>query len=123
MSGLHRTSIYMAESTADRALGLLPDDRILRAGVSRRLMDVYVSRPTPRSARNASRLADDLYQAAAHGSGLSPLRRAQILRTLIRYRRRVEDPSTATDLIAECLKVTAEANLVHQRDELVRDVT
>jgi hypothetical protein len=122
MSGLHRASIYMAESTADRALGLLPDDRILRAGVSRRLMDVYLSRPTPRSIRNASRLANDLYQAVAHDCGLSPLRRAQILRTLIRYYRRVEDPSTATDLIAECLRVTAEANLVHQRDELVREV-
>ena len=86
-------------------------------------MDVYLSRPTPRSIRNASRLADDLYQAVGRGSGSSPLRRAQILRTLIRYHRRVEDPSAASDLIAECLKVTTEANLVHQRDELVREVT
>jgi hypothetical protein len=123
ISGLPRTSVYMAESTADRALCLLPGDQTLQAGVSRRLMEVYLSRMTPRSTRNAGRLASDLQQAVTRDSGTPPLRRAQILRTLIRYHCRFADPTTVADLIAECLKVTAEANLVHQRDELVRELT
>jgi hypothetical protein len=123
MAALPRASVYLAERTADQALCLLPGDRILQAGVSRRMMDVYLSRMTPRSIRNAGRLASDLQQAVTRRSGTSPLRRAQILRTLIRYRRCVADLASATDLIAECLKVTAEANLVHQRDELVRELT
>jgi hypothetical protein len=95
----------------------------LQAGVTRRLMDVYLSRMASRGIRNAGRLASDLHQAVTRNSGAPPLRRAQILRTLIRYHRPVADPTTATGLIAECLKVTAEANLVHQRDELVSELT
>jgi hypothetical protein len=122
MSGLHRTSIYLAERTAGMAMDILPDDRLSRVGISRRLMDVYLSRPTPRSTRNASRLADGLHQAVAGGSGLSSLRRVQILRTLIRYHQHVGDPAAASELIARCVKVATEANLVHQRDELAREV-
>lgn len=73
----HAQALMFLHDTTDRALDLLPDDQILRAGVSRRLMEVYLSRSIPRSIRNATRL----------------------------------------------VKVTPEANLVHQRDELAREVT
>jgi hypothetical protein len=50
-------------------------------------------------------------------------RRAQILRSLITYHQQVADAATVTDLIAECLHVTTESNLAHQRDALVRQAT
>jgi len=123
MTGLPRTSLYLAESTADRAAGLIPGNWIAQAGVSQRLMGIYLSRLTARSTRKAGRLANDLHAAVTRDSGMPPLRRTQILRTLITYHRRIADTLTAADLIAECLQVTTEANLIHQRDELVREVT
>lgn len=123
MAGLPRTSLYLAESTADHAGNLIPSNPIVQAGITRRLMDVYLSRPTARNNRKASRLATDLHRAVTCDSGMSPLRQAQILRSLIRYQQRVADTSAAADLIAECLRVTTEANLVHQRDALVRQIT
>jgi hypothetical protein len=123
MTGLPRSSVYLAESTADRASSLIPGNWITEAGVARRLMDVHLSRLTPRSTRKAGRLASDLHRAAEPDSGISPLRRTQILRSLITYHRRIGDPRTATSLITECLQVTAEANLLHQRNELIRDMT
>ena len=121
MTGLPRSSLYLAESTADRAAGLIPGDWIAQAGITRRLMDVYLSRPTARSMRKAGRLAEDLQRKVTRDSGMAPLRRAQILRSLITYHRRIADTLTVADLIAECLKVTTRANLIHQRDELVRE--
>ena len=44
-----RISIYQAEKVAAPAISLVPADRILRAGITRRLLDVYVSRATARS--------------------------------------------------------------------------
>ncbi|MGH3190089.1 MAG: hypothetical protein ACRDOL_23050 [Streptosporangiaceae bacterium] len=123
MTGVPRASVYLAESTADRAAVLIPGDWIAQASVTRRLMDVYLSRITARRIRKAGRLADDLHCAVPRDSGMSPLRRTQILRSLITYHRRIADTQTAADLIAECLQVATEANLIHQRDELVREVT
>lgn len=122
MTGLPRAPVYLAESTADRAACLIPGQRIVQAGVSRRLMDVYVSRLTARSIRKAGRLADDLHSAVLRDCGMAPLPRTQILRSLITYHRRIGDARTAGGLIAECLRVTTEANLIHQRDELAREL-
>lgn len=122
MTGVPRASLYLAESTADRAVGLIPGNWIAQAGVTRRLMDVYLSLMTTRSTRKAGRLADDLQPKVTQDSDMAPLRRTQILRSLITYHRRIDDTLTAADLIAECLRVTTEANLIHQRDELVRQV-
>jgi len=122
MTGSARTSIYHAESTADAALNLVQGDATLQAGIKRRLMDIYLRRPTGRSMRKAHQLESDLRQAVTEGSRVSPLRRAQILRTLARYSRSIRDGGAATALVGECLCVTAEANLVHQRRELIHDL-
>jgi hypothetical protein len=121
ITGFPRASIYDAERTTDMALALVPDDAILRAGVTRRLMDIYLTRPTARNRKKADRLADALRPVVAPGSDISPLRRAQLLRTLARYARSVRDPSGAAAMVSECLRVTADANLIHQRRELVRE--
>jgi hypothetical protein len=116
-----RASIYDAERTAEMALDLVPGDAILRAGVTRRLMDIYLTRLTARNRRKADQLADRLRPVVATGSAISPLRRAQILRTLARYSRSAKDTAGTAAMVTECLRVTAEANLIHQRRELVRD--
>ena len=85
-------------------------------------MDVYLGHPTARSIRKAERLADDLRGAVAGDSGIAPLRRTQILRSLISYHRRIADTQIEANLIAECLRVATEANLIHQRDELIREI-
>jgi hypothetical protein len=121
ITGFPRASIYGAERTADMALALVPDDAIVQAGVTRRLMDIYLARPTGRNRRKADRLAGALRPVIASGSAISPLRRAQILRTLARYSRSVQDTSGTAALISEGLRVTADAHLVHQRRELVRE--
>jgi hypothetical protein len=123
MTGLPRASVYLAERTADRAASLIPGNWIVQAGVTRRLMDFYLSRATARSTRKASRLTSGLRRAVTPDSGMSPLRRTQILRSLITYHRRIADTLTTADLIAECLQVTTQANLIHQRDELVHEIT
>jgi hypothetical protein len=116
-----RASIYDAERTAEMALDLVPDDAILRAGVTRRLMDIYLTRLTARNLRKADQLADRLRPVVTTGSEISPLRRAQILRTLARYSRSAKDTAGTAAMVTECLRVTAEANLIHQRRELIRD--
>ena len=121
ITGFPRASIYDAEQTADRALDLVPDDVILQAGVTRRLMDIYLTRLTGRNLRKADRLADGLRPVVTSGSDISPLRRAQILRTLARYSRSVKDTAGTAAMVSECLRVTADANLIHQRTELVRE--
>jgi hypothetical protein len=120
-TGFPRASIYEAERTADRALHLVPDDVILRAGVTRGLMDIYLARPTARNRRKAERLADLLWPVVNPASGISPLRRAQILRTLARYSRLMKDTARTAAIVSECLRVTADANLIHQRHELLRE--
>lgn len=52
---------------------------------------------------------------------MSPLRRAQILRTLARYHAHAGDRRAAAHIVCQCLYVTAQANLVHQREALVRE--
>jgi hypothetical protein len=121
MAGMPRSSIYLAESTAGHAQSLVPGHPIMAASVSRRLMDIYLSRPTGRNARRANQLVDELHRAV-RDPGISPLRRAQTLRTLIRYHHGIADTSTATGLITEFLNVSTEANLIHQRDELIREL-
>ena len=120
-AGFPRASIYDAERTADRALHLVPDDVILRAGVTRRLMDIYLTRLTARNRRKAEQLADGLRPVVTSASDISPLRRAQILRTLARYSRSMKDTAGTAATVSECLRVTADANLIHQRYELVRE--
>jgi hypothetical protein len=93
----------------------------VRAGIIRRQLDVYLTRLTARSARVASRLADDLRQVIAPGAPISPMRRAQVLRTLARYHRQSGDHAVAERLIGECLAITTEANLIHQRAALIRE--
>ncbi len=119
MAGLPRASLYHAEAMADRALGLVAGHPVHAAGVTRRLADVYLSRGTARSVRKAGRLAEDLRRAISPGAEISPLRRAQILRTLARYHQRAGDGAAVEHLIGECLQVTIAANLIHQRGELV----
>jgi hypothetical protein len=122
LAALPRASLYLAESTADRAASLVPGDWVTQAGVARRLMDVYLSCPTARSIHKAARLADGLQSAVVSNPGMAPLRRTQILRSLISYHRRIADTLAEADLIAECLRVVTEANLIHQRDELIREI-
>jgi hypothetical protein len=121
ITGFPRASIYDAERTADMALSLVPDDAILRAGVTRRLMDIYLTRLTARNRRKADQLASALRPVLTTGSAISPLRRAQLLRTLARYSRSVNDTAGTAAMVSEGLRVTAEANLVHQRRELLRE--
>jgi len=79
--------------------------------------------PLARSTREAGRLANDLHGAVTRDSSVSPLRRAHILRSLITYHRHIADTLTVAKLIAEYLQAATEANLIHQRDGLVREVT
>lgn len=120
VTGSMRASIYSSESTAEAALCLASGDTILQAGIKRRLMDVYLRKPTGRNRRIADELAYDLWEAA-NSSGISPLRRAQVLRTLARYSALTGDYATMTATISECLRVTIDANLIHQRQELARE--
>jgi hypothetical protein len=76
---------------------------------------------TARSRRRADLLADRLRPIATLGAAISPLRRAQLLRTLARYSRSVNDTAGTAAMVTECLRVTAEANLIYQRGELVRE--
>ena len=121
-TGLPRASLYGAERTADRALALARSP-VSQAGITRRLADVYLARPTGRSARKAASLAASLGETLAANSELSPLRRAQIMRTLIRYNLIAGDRTTADQLIGECLRITTAADLIHQRAELLRELT
>jgi hypothetical protein len=121
-AGLPRASLYGAERTADRALALTASP-VSRAGITRRLADVYLARPTGRSLRRAASLALSLGEALAANSELSPLRRAQIMRTLVRYHLIAGDRATAGRLVGECLRITTEADLIHQRAELFRELT
>ncbi|MFC6087571.1 hypothetical protein [Sphaerisporangium aureirubrum] len=122
MRGTRRLSVFDAESTADHALATVPDDPTLRAGVVRRLVDVYLFHATPRSMRRAGHLAGDLRAALAR-TGLSPLRRTQILGTLVRHARATGDAATASELFTEWLRVTGEAGLRHQRQKLAGELT
>ncbi|MFC4534176.1 hypothetical protein ACFO60_25730 [Sphaerisporangium dianthi] len=89
---------------------------MLRAGIVRRLVDVHLFHATPRSMRAAARHADDLRSALAL-TGAGPLRRTQILRTLLRHARVSGDETTASALLTECPRVTGEAGLRHQREK------
>jgi hypothetical protein len=122
MSRQPRASLYEAEAGADQALGLVCDDHVLQAGITRRLLDVYLTRLTGRASRRADQLAADLRHVGRTDAIMSPMRRAQILRTLARYhQQRTADHAATEQLVGDCLRITTEANLVHQRAELVRE--
>ena len=122
IGGLPRASLYDAERTADRASALAAASAVIRAGIARRLLDIYLARPTGRSARRAAPLALSLGEALARENGLTPLRRVQIMRTLIRYHLITGDAAATDRLVGECLRITTEAHLIHQRAELVRNL-
>ena len=54
-----RISIYRAEKVADQAISLVPADGILQAGVTHRLLDVYVSHRSSARSTASSRPASD----------------------------------------------------------------
>ena len=115
-----RISIYQAEKVADLAISLVPADRIVRTGITRRLLDVYVSHATARSRRKADQLAAQLRSSASTSGYMSPLRRAQVLVSLHRYFRSINEENIATECFLECMLVTKQANLFHQQRELLR---
>jgi len=114
-----RISIYQAEKVADQAISLVPADGILQTGITRRLLDVYVSHATARSRRRADQLAIQLWASASASGHMSPLRRAQMLVSLHRYFRSINDSEVATECFSECMLVTKQANLFHQQQELL----
>lgn len=71
MTGFPRASVYHAEKMADQALSLVADNRTLQTGITRRLLDVYLARPTRRSVRKAARLSDELSGAIIPETGMS----------------------------------------------------
>lgn len=116
-----RVSIYLAESIAEQAQSLVPGDTVLRAGINRRLLDLYITHASPRSRRKAASLSAKLGERASREGEMTPLRRAQVLNTLTRYYRSIGDSSQARELFAMCLKVVANAQLDHQRKQLFRN--
>jgi hypothetical protein len=117
-----RVSRYEADAVADQARSLVPGDLVLQAGITRRLLDVYLARLAGRASRRADQLADELQEVSPTGAAISPMRRAQILRTLARYhQQRKTSQDTTEQLISECLRITTEANLIHERAELIRE--
>jgi hypothetical protein len=114
-----RISIYRAERVADRAISLVPADDILQAGITRKLLDVYVSHATARSRRKAHQLAMQLWASTPANGSISPLRRTQILVSLHRYFRSINDSEVATECFMECMLTTKQANLFHQQRELL----
>ena len=85
-------------------------------------MDVYLGHPTARSIRKAERLADDLRGAVAGDLASRRSGAHRSSRSLISYHRRIADTQIEANLIAECLRVATEADLIHQRDELIREI-
>lgn len=122
LAGLPRSSRYATDALADQALSLVPTDQVLRAGVIRRKLDAYLTCLTPRTRRTADRLAIELRLAITPDGVISPMRRAQILRTLARFHRQSGDRATTGRLIRDCLATTTEANLLHQRSALIREM-
>lgn len=120
MTYSRRLSVYDAEKIADHAAGLVPADLVLRAGISRRLLDVYTVHGTARSARKASELAGRLAGQASGAGRLTPVRRAQILRSLYAYYRSAGDQESASRAFLAGMSVTVQANLFHQQKELLR---
>jgi hypothetical protein len=118
-----RISIYRAEDIADRAISLVPEDGILHAGITRRLLDVYVSHATARSRRKAHQLAMQLWVSTPANADISPLRHAQALISLHRYFRSINDNETAKRCFMECMLITKQANLFHQQRELLMSIS
>lgn len=117
-----RVPIYQAERVTDLALDLVSGDGVIQAGIRRRLLDAYITHATARSRRKADELAMQLIGiASAGGDCVPPLRRAQILVTLHRYSRSINDDEEAAKFLSECMLVTKQANLFHQQRQLIMD--
>jgi hypothetical protein len=80
---------------------------------------VYVSHATTRSRRKAHQLAMQLWASTPANGSISPLRRTQILVSLHRYFRSINDSEVATECFMECMLTTKQANLFHQQRELL----
>jgi hypothetical protein len=122
LAAVPRISIYQAETTADRALSLTTTNTIAQVAAEYRLLNTYTAHASPRSLRKGSQLAARLRVAAATLNNLTPLRRVQILRALYRHSRATADSAAMSDLV-QCMKVTREANLLHQRRELLQEAS
>jgi hypothetical protein len=114
-----RVSIYHAEKVTDLALNLVPADGVIQAGIRRRLLDVYITHATARSRRKADELAALLMGIASAADYMTPLRLAQMLVTLHRYSRSINDGEGAAKFFSECMLVTKQANLYHQQQQLL----
>jgi hypothetical protein len=114
-----RVSIYHAEKVTDLALNLVPADGVIQAGIRRRLLDVYITHATARSRRKADELAVLLMGIASAADYMTPLLLAQILVTLHRYSRSINDGAGAAKFFSECMLVTKQANLYHQQQQLL----
>jgi hypothetical protein len=114
-----RISIYNAEKVTDLALSLVPGDGVIEAGIKRRLLDVYITHATARSRRKADELAVLLMEIASAADYMTPLRHAEMLVTLHRYSRSINDNEGAAKLFSECILVTKQANLYHQQQQLL----
>jgi hypothetical protein len=96
-----RISIYQAEKVADQAIALAPAGGVMHASITRRLLDVYISHATARNRRKAKQLAAQLRESALVSENMSPLRRAQILVSLYRHFRSINDSEVATECFSE----------------------
>jgi transcriptional regulator with XRE-family HTH domain len=114
-----RVSIYRAEKVTDLALNLVPSDGVIQAGIRRKLLDVCITHATARSRRKADELAVQLIGIASTDDYITPLRRAQILVTLHRYSRFINNVEEAAKFFSECMLVTKQANLFHQQQQLL----
>jgi hypothetical protein len=106
-----RSSVYLAESTADKALRLA-DSVATQARINGKLIDVYLAHATTRSVRRAARLASDLHNTLMEP--LTPLRHVIALRTLARYWRAAGDHANAVSLHTAAMDMATAGNLRHQ---------
>jgi hypothetical protein len=117
---LHRFAVSEAEILHERARALAtnPLDQAL---LDERLTGALLSHGTPRSVRRAQPLVErGLVLVGQADSPLSPLHRAQHLRTAASYARRIGDRAAWERYVRDCLALIAAAGLAHQRRQLER---
>jgi hypothetical protein len=71
------------------------------------------------SRHRADWLAIELWTSASASGHMSPLRRAQMLVSLHRHFRSINDSEVATGCFLECMVVIRQANLFHQQQLLI----
>jgi hypothetical protein len=117
---LHRFAVSEAEILHERASALAtnPLDQAL---LDERLAGALLSHGTPRSVRRARPLVErGLVLVGQADTPLSPLHRAQHLRTAASYARRIGDRAAWERYVRDCLALIAAAGLAHQRRQLER---